>query len=79
MHHMRIPLDLHQLINPNRPNITNRRQIIAPKIDKHHMLRPFFLIREQLIPKPSIDKGIRIALARTSERPNSRIPPIESN
>ena len=47
MHHMRIPLDVHERIHSDRAWFRHATDIVPPKIDEHDMLGPLLLIRQK--------------------------------
>ncbi len=77
MHHVRVALDHHQLVDAHRPGPAHRAQIVAREIDQHHVLRALFRIGEQFLGDPSVAFVVAAARPGAGERTDARGRAVE--
>src|SRR2546428_7358057 len=69
MHHVRVPLDLHQTIHRYGPGPGDTADVVAAEVDEHDVLRALFQVAEQLLLQTPVLRRIRAAPPRAGERP----------
>lgn len=74
MHHVRVALDLHQLLHGYRPSFRDAAHVVAAKIHKHHVLRALLGVGEELLLGRSVQFRGRAAAARARERAVGHAP-----
>ena len=48
MHHVRVPLERHQLLDPLGPELHDPADVVAREVDEHHVLGPLLGVLDQL-------------------------------
>ena len=79
MHHVAVALDLEQFVNRNASVFAHGTEIVAPEIDEHHVLRAFFLVRQQLRRDRRVVIVVTAARARSGQRTNASLAPLQAH
>ena len=79
MHHLREPLDLHQLGRPDRAGDADATEVVAGEVDQHRVLRLLLRVGEQLVlQEPVADLGLT-PRARAGDRAGGDAPALDAD
>ncbi len=69
MHDVRVAFDLHEVHNLYAADLADASQVVPAEIHEHHVLGPFFGVREKILSQQSVFLGVRATLPGPGDGP----------
>src|SRR5207237_956634 len=79
VHHMRVPLDLHQTIHRHGARPSDPTDVVAPKVDQHHVLGALLEVAQELFLEAYVFLRVGATSPRAGKRPRFDAPPLHLN